>query len=198
MEKLISKYFVQGKTFWLDEYRRDGGYEAARQMFHKFDSKSLIEEVKRSNLRGLGGAGFPCGMKWSFVPQDTGKPVYLVVNADEGEPGTFKDKYILTYVPHLLIEGMILTAYAVGIHKAYIYIRGEYEIPFLKLQNAVEEAYGNGFLGKNIFGTQFDLDIVIHRGAGAYICGEETGLLESLEGKKGYPRLKPPFPAVVG
>ena len=149
-------------------------------------------------MRGLGGAGFSCGVKWSFVPRNTGKPIYLVVNADEGEPGTFKDKYILTYVPHLLIEGMILTAYAVGIHKAYIYIRGEYEIPFLKLQNAVEEAYGNGFLGKNIFGTQFDLDIVIHRGAGAYICGEETGLLESLEGKKGYPRLKPPFPAVVG
>ncbi|MBI4358417.1 MAG: NADH-quinone oxidoreductase subunit NuoF [Candidatus Omnitrophica bacterium] len=155
-------------------------------------------EVKKSNLRGLGGAGFSCGVKWSFVPRGTGKPIYLVVNADEGEPGTFKDKYIMTYVPHLLIEGMILAAYAVGIHKAYIYIRGEYEFPCERLQAAVEEAYEKGYLGKKIFGTDFHLDVVIHRGAGAYICGEETGLLESLEGKKGFPRLKPPFPAVVG
>ncbi len=198
MEKLISKYFVPGKTFSLEEYEKDGGYKAAREVFDRFDSKSLIEEVKRSNLRGLGGAGFPPGIKWSFVPQDTGKPVYLVVNADEGEPGTFKDKYIMRHVPHLLLEGIIIASYANNVHKAYIYIRGEYTQPYLKLKKALEEAYAKGYLGKNIFGKGFDLEIVIHRGAGAYICGEETGLLESLEGKKGHPRLKPPFPAIVG
>ncbi|OGW83350.1 MAG: NADH oxidoreductase (quinone) subunit F [Omnitrophica bacterium GWA2_52_8] len=198
MEKLISKYFVGGESFGLDAYEKDGGYGAARLIFDKFDAKGLIEEVKKSNLRGLGGAGFPTGMKWSFVPQNTGKPVYLVVNADEGEPGTFKDKYILWHVPHLLIEGMIIAAYANNVHKAYVYIRGEYTEPYRKFQQAVDDAYARGYLGKNIFGKKYDLEIVVHRGAGAYICGEETGLLESLEGKKGFPRLKPPFPAVVG
>src|SRR3989338_11627237 len=173
MEKVISKYFVPGKTFTLQEYLADGGYKAARQSLEKMDPKAVVEEVKKSNLRGLGGAGFPTGMKWSFVPQNTGKPVYLVVNADEGEPGTFKDKYIMTHVPHLLIEGMIIASWAVGIHKAFIYIRGEYELPYLKLKRAVEEAYEKRFLGKKIFGSAFDLDVVIHRGAGAYICGEE-------------------------
>lgn len=197
-EKMISKYFVPGKTYSLEEYLADGGYEAVETVFEKFDSKSLIEEVKKSNLRGLGGAGFPPGIKWSFVPQDTGKPVYLVVNADEGEPGTFKDKYIMRHVPHLLLEGIMIAAYANNVHKAFIYIRGEYTEPYRKLVNAVEEAYKKGFLGKKIFGKDFDLDVVVHRGAGAYICGEETGLLESLEGKKGQPRLKPPFPAIVG
>ena len=198
MERLISKYFVPNKTFFLDDYTADGGYTAARAAFEKFDPKGLIEEVKRSNLRGLGGAGFSCGMKWSFVPQNTGKPVYLVVNADEGEPGTFKDRYILEHAPHLLIEGIVMAAYANNVHKAYIYIRGEYVKPYQILKRAVEEAYAKNFLGPNIFGKGFDLEVVIHRGAGAYICGEETGLLESLEGKKGFPRLKPPFPAVVG
>jgi NADH-quinone oxidoreductase subunit F len=198
MEKLISKYFIPGKTFTIDEYIADGGYNAARDVFSKFDPKGLIEEVKKSNLRGLGGAGFPCGMKWSFIPQNTGKPVYLTVNADEGEPGTFKDKYIMTHVPHLLLEGMIIASYANNVHKAYIYIRGEYAESYRALKRALEEAYAKNFLGKKIFGKDFDLEIVIHRGAGAYICGEETGLLESLEGKKGFPRLKPPFPAVVG
>lgn len=198
MEKLISRYFVPGRTFFLDEYEADGGYKAAREMFSRFDSKSLIEEVKKSNLRGLGGAGFPCGMKWSFVPQNTGKPVYLVVNADEGEPGTFKDRYIMEHAPHLLLEGILIAAYANNAHKAYIYIRGEYVLPYQKLKLALEEATAKGYFGKNIFGKKFNLELVIHRGAGAYICGEETGLLESLEGKKGFPRLKPPFPAVVG
>lgn len=198
MEKMLSKYFVTGKTFSMDEYMQDGGYKAAREMFDRFDSKALIEEVKKSNLRGLGGAGFPCGMKWSFVPQNTGKPVYLTVNADEGEPGTFKDKYILTHCPHLLVEGIIIASYATGVHKAFVYIRGEYVEPYQRLVKAVQDAYDRGMLGKNIFGRDFALDIVVHRGAGAYICGEETGLLESLEGKKGFPRLKPPFPAVVG
>ncbi len=198
MEKLISRFFKIPNASSVSVYLEEGGYESARRALKEMKPEQIEAEVKNSNLRGLGGAGFSCGMKWSFVPRNTGKPIYLVVNADEGEPGTFKDKYILTYVPHLLIEGMILTAYAVGIHKAFIYIRGEYEIPYLKLKEAVDEAYGKGFLGENIFGTSFHLDIVIHRGAGAYICGEETGLLESLEGKKGFPRLKPPFPAVVG
>ena len=198
MEKLISKFFEIQKVHALPVYLEEGGYEAAKRALREMKPEEIESEVKRSNLRGLGGAGFSCGMKWSFVPRNMGKPIYLVVNADEGEPGTFKDKYILTHAPHLLLEGMIITSFAVGIHKAYIYIRGEYEVPFLRLQEAVEAAYAKGFLGKNIFGTGFDLDVVIHRGAGAYICGEETGLLESLEGKKGFPRLKPPFPAVVG
>lgn len=198
MEKLISKYFIPGKTFFIDDYLADGGYKTAREMFERFDAKGVIEEVKKSNLRGLGGAGFATGMKWSFVPQNTGKPVYLVVNADEGEPGTFKDRYILMHAPHLLIEGIVIAAFANNVHKAYIYIRGEYVEPTKILKRAVEEAYQKGFLGKNILGKGYELELVIHRGAGAYICGEETGLLESLEGKKGFPRLKPPFPAVVG
>ncbi len=198
MEKLISRFFDLKGAETLSVYHKEGGYQAAKHALSEMKPAEIEEEVKRSNLRGLGGAGFGCGMKWSFVPRNTGKPIYLVVNADEGEPGTFKDKYILTFVPHLLLEGIIIASWVVGIHKAYIYIRGEYELPYLKLKNAVDEAYQKGFLGKDIFGTSFELDVVIHRGAGAYICGEETGLLESLEGKKGFPRLKPPFPAVVG
>lgn len=198
MEKLISKYFVPGKTFWMEDYLEDGGYAAAKKVFTQMEALQAIEEVKKSNLRGLGGAGFPTGIKWSFVPQNTGKPVYLVVNADEGEPGTFKDKYIISHSPHLLIEGMMIAAYANHVHKAFIYIRGEYKEPHRILIKAVKEAYQKGYLGKKIFGKDYALDIVVHRGAGAYICGEETGLLESLEGKKGQPRLKPPFPAVVG
>ncbi len=198
MEKLISKYFVPGKTWSLDEYEKDGGYQAIRSAFDKWDPKGVIEQVKKSNLRGLGGAGFPCGMKWSFVPQDTGKPVYLVVNADEGEPGTFKDKYIMRHCPHLLLEGIMIASYANNVHKAFIYIRGEYVEPYEKLKQAIAEARAKNYIGKKIFGKEFDLEIILHRGAGAYICGEETGLLESLEGKKGFPRLKPPFPAVVG
>lgn len=197
MEKLISKFFIPGKTFSLDEYEKEGGYQGIRKAMG-MDYKAVVEEVKKSNLRGLGGAGFPCGMKWSFVPQNTGKPVYLVVNADEGEPGTFKDKYIIYHVPHLLLEGIMIASYANNVHKAFIYIRGEYVEHHAKLVEAIEEAKAKGYLGKNIFGKGYDLEIVVHRGAGAYICGEETGLLESLEGKKGFPRLKPPFPAVVG
>jgi NADH-quinone oxidoreductase subunit F len=198
MEKLISRFFTIKEAHTLNGYLREDGYHAIQKAIKEMDPPAIEAEVKKSNLRGLGGAGFSCAMKWSFVPRNTGKPIYLVVNADEGEPGTFKDKYILTYAPHLLLEGMMIASYAVGIHKAYIYIRGEYEIPFLNLQNAVREAYEKGYLGKGIFGSSFDLDVVVHRGAGAYICGEETGLLESLEGKKGQPRLKPPFPAIVG
>lgn len=197
-KKLISKFFERGQTYPLEDYLREGGYEAARGVFEKFTPDNVIEEVKKSNLRGLGGAGFSTGMKWSFVPKNTGKPIYLVVNADEGEPGTFKDRYILSFAPHLVLEGMMIASYANNIHKAFIYLRGEYEEPFRILLKAIEEAKAKGFLGKHIFGKNFDLEVVVHRGAGAYIAGEETGMLESLEGKKAFPRLKPPFPAVSG
>ncbi len=197
-EPLISKFFHMKESHKLDTYLEHHGYEAAKKVLAEMKPDDLIEAVKKSNLRGLGGAGFSVGMKWSFVPKETSKPKYLVVNADEGEPGTFKDKYILVKSPHLLIEGMILASFAVGIHKAFVYIRKEYQLPFERLKAAVDEAYAKGLLGKNIMGTGFDLDIVIHRGAGAYICGEESALLESLEGKKGFPRLRPPFPAIAG
>jgi NADH-quinone oxidoreductase subunit F len=158
----------------------------------------VIDEVTSANLRGLGGAGFPAGRKWSFVPKDSQQPKYLVVNADEGEPGTFKDRYLMERDPHALLEGMIIAAYAIGSHKAYVYIRGEYYRSADRLQRAIDEAVSQGWLGTDIQGTGFDLDVVIHRGAGAYICGEETALLTSLEGGKGFPRLKPPFPAISG
>ncbi len=138
MEKILSEFFIPEKTFWIDEYEKTGGYEQARTVFDRFTREALIEEVKKSNLRGLGGAGFPCGMKWSFVAQNTGKPVYLAVNADEGEPGTFKDKYIIRHVPHALLEGIIIAAYANNVHKAYVYIRGEYSGPADILDRAVE------------------------------------------------------------
>lgn len=194
----ISSFFTRGRTYFLEDYLKEGGYESARRVFGEMTPKAVVEAVKKSNLRGLGGAGFPAGMKWSFVPKNTGKPIYLVVNADEGEPGTFKDRYILTSAPHLLLEGILIASYANQVHKAYVYLRGEYEEPYQILVKAVEEAEEKKFLGKNIFGKNFELEVVVHRGAGAYIAGEETGLLESLEGKKAFPRLKPPFPAVVG
>jgi NADH-quinone oxidoreductase subunit F len=197
-EIFLSKYFKLANSHTLDAYLSHGGYGAARKVFDLMKPADVIDEVKKSNLRGLGGAGFPTGLKWSFIPKDSPKPVYLVVNADESEPGTFKDKYIMTYDPHQLLEGMIIASYAVGAHKAFIYIRKEYDLPFRRLIGAVQEAYAQGYLGKDIMQLGFDLDVVVHRGAGAYICGEETGLLESLEGKKGFPRLKPPFPATVG
>lgn len=174
-----------------------GGYEAIQKTL-QMDPLQVIEEVKRSGLRGRGGAGFPTGMKWGFVPRDTGKPVYLINNADESEPGTFKDRVLLEHDPHLIIEGMLIAAWALQSHWSCIYVRGEYSFSYVRMQRAVEEAYAAGILGANVLGTDFRHDIVVHRGAGAYICGEETGLIESLEGKKGQPRLKPPFPAVVG
>jgi NADH-quinone oxidoreductase subunit F len=183
---------------WWDSYVADGGYLATRQALLSMTPAQVIDEISRANLRGLGGAGFPTGKKWSFIPKANPKPRYLVVNADEGEPGTFKDRYILERDPHALLEGMIIAAYAIGSHKAYVYIRGEYYRSARRFGRAVKEAYARGWLGKNIQGSGFDLDVVIHRGAGAYICGEETALLTSLEGGKGFPRLKPPFPAVSG
>lgn len=159
---------------------------------------SVMEEVKKSGLRGRGGAGFPAGMKWSFLDRKSEKPRYLVCNADESEPGTFKDRYLMEKLPHLLIEGMITSSFALGAKASYIYIRGEYMYIVRILEKAIEEAYAAGFLGKNILGTEYSLDLYVHPGAGAYICGEETALLESLEGKRGLPRLKPPFPAIAG
>lgn len=181
----------------LAGYESRGGYKNARRALG-MDPLKIIDEVKASGLRGRGGAGFPTGTKWSFVPRNTGKPVYLLNNADESEPGTFKDRLLMENDPHLVIEGMIISCWALQSNWAAIYIRGEYAFPYVRLQAAVKEAYAKGYLGKGIFGSAFNLDIVVHRGAGAYICGEETGLIESLEGKKGQPRLKPPFPAVVG
>lgn len=184
-------------TSW-ERYIADGGYLAAKHALLSMTPEQIVDEVSRANLRGLGGAGFPTGKKWSFIPKASPKPRYLVVNADEGEPGTFKDRYILERDPHALLEGMVIAAYAIGSHKAYVYIRGEYFQAARRFGRAVQDAYTRGWLGRNIQDSGFDLDVVIHRGAGAYICGEETALLTSLEGGKGFPRLKPPFPAVSG
>ncbi|MDA2932908.1 NADH-quinone oxidoreductase subunit NuoF [Acidobacteria bacterium AH-259-D05] len=195
---VLSTRFKDPQGTWLKDYVADGGYLAARKALTSMTPEQVIDEVSKANLRGLGGAGFPAGRKWSFIPKETTQPKYLVANADEGEPGTFKDRYIMERDPHALIEGMIIAAYAIGSYKAYVYIRGEYFRSAKRLQRALDESYAEGWLGKNIQGTGFDLDIVIHRGAGAYICGEETALLTSLEGGKGFPRLKPPFPAISG
>jgi NADH-quinone oxidoreductase subunit F len=197
-EKILTRLFGLENVYQIDVYLGAGGYKATRRALTEMKPAEVLDEVKKASLRGRGGAGFPAGVKWSFVPQTLDKPRYLCVNADEGEPGTFKDRYILSHNPHLLIEGTIIASYAVGIQTAFIYIRGEYEAIAQRLEQAIDEAYAKGYLGPNILGTRFDLGLYVHRGAGAYICGEETALLESLEGKRGHPRLKPPFPASVG
>ena len=190
-----------GRRDWkidIDTYLRDGGYEQLKKAL-KMSRSDIVNEVKNSGLRGRGGAGFPCGVKWSFIKADEKKPVYLICNADESEPGTFKDRYIIQEDPHQLLEGILISCFATNAHTAYIYIRGEFPKGAKILEHAVEEARAHKFLGKNILGSGFDVDVHIHRGAGAYICGEETGLIESLEGKRAYPRIKPPyFPAVLG
>ncbi len=196
-ELILTRNFHLPESHTLRVYRETGGYEGLRNVL-AMPPATIIETVKKSNLRGLGGAGFPTGVKWGFIPKGHASPVYLVINADEGEPGTFKDRYLLERDPHALIEGMIISAYAIGSHLAFVYIRGEYVHPWRVFSAAVQEAYAAGLLGKNILGSGFDLDVVVHRGAGAYICGEETGLISSLEGKKGWPKLKPPFPAIRG
>lgn len=196
-EPQLTKKFGIANSNRLEVARQHGAYSSLKKLF-AMKPTDLIEEVKKSNLKGRGGAGFPTGMKWSFVPQNTGKPVYLCINADESEPGTFTDRYIIENDPHLLIEGIICGAWAIQCHTAYIYIRGEYANQVKILDAALAEARAAGLVGKNIQGSGFDLEIWTHRGAGAYICGEETGLIESLEGKKGQPRIKPPFPAVEG
>ena len=182
MEKIVTRNFDNPNSHRLDSYVKAKGYEALRKALTSMTPVQVIDEVKKSNLRGLGGAGFPTGTKWSFIPAANPKPKYLVVNGDEGEPGTFKDKYIFERDPHAFLEGVLITCYAIGSHKAYVYIRGEYIKSITILQAAIDEAYKNNFLGKNILGTDYHLDVVIHQGAGAYICGEETALLESLEG----------------
>ena len=196
--KILSNYFGVDKAWTYDFYVGHGGYETAKKVLSSMEPDAITEEVKASGLRGRGGAGFPTGLKWSFLAKPEGKPRYLCINADESEPGTFKDRQIMEWDPHMLIEGMIISSFALGVHTAFVYIRGEFHLPEVHLSQAVEECYAKGVLGKDVLGTGFQLDIVVHRGAGAYICGEETALLESLEGKRGYPRLKPPFPAVEG
>ncbi len=197
-ERFLSTRFNTTEFQDLGAYRKAGGYETAKKAITAMTPAQIIDVVKASNLRGLGGAGFPAGMKWSFIPKDNPNPRYLVVNADEGEPGTFKDRYLMVHDPHRLIEGMMIASFAIGAHKAYIYIRGEYIRPADILDKAIAQARAAGVLGPKCLGSDYALEIVVFRGAGAYICGEETALLESLEGKKGQPRLKPPFPAVIG
>jgi NADH-quinone oxidoreductase subunit F len=189
-ETVLMRNFSNPDSHTLTAYRAAGGY-AAWDRAREMEPAAITEEVKKANLRGLGGAGFPTGAKWSFIPKNHTGPVYLVVNADEGEPGTFKDRYLLERDPHALLEGMLIAARAIRSDKGFIYIRGEYVQPWRRFSAAVKEAYDAGLLGRGF-------DVVVHRGAGAYICGEETGLLSSLEGKKGWPKIKPPFPAIKG
>lgn len=197
-ETLFIQHFGKEAARSLDYFKKEmTGYTAAKKALG-MSQDDIINQVKASNLRGRGGAGFPTGVKWGFIPKQSNKPKYLVCNADESEPGTFKDRDIMRYTPHLLIEGMVIGGYAIGSNVGYIYIRGEYVREARLLNEAIEEAYRNGYLGKNILGSGFDFDLTVHRGAGAYICGEETGLLNSLEGKRGEPRVKPPFPAQAG
>lgn len=194
---LIGNAHIEGIERY-DVYRQHGGYRSVEKALKTMSPDQVVEEVKKSGLRGRGGAGFPTGMKWSFLAKPEGVPRYLLCNADESEPGTFKDRFLMEKIPHLLVEGMIVSSFALGAKKSFIYIRGEYMWIVDILEKAIAEAYNNGWLGKNIQGSGFDLDLHVSPGAGAYICGEETALIESLEGKRGNPRIKPPFPAVKG
>ena len=196
--KVLTKNIDVPNLQQIDVYESLGGYKNLAKALKEYTPDSIVDIVKKSGLRGRGGAGFPTGMKWGFVPKDSGKPIYLCVNADESEPGTFKDRLIIEKDPHQLIEGIVISAYALDCHRAFIYIRGEFAYGAAVLNKAIGEALDKGYLGKNILNSGFDLELTVHRGAGAYICGEETALLESIEGKRGHPRLKPPFPAVVG
>ena len=195
---LISKRWGIKDSHKIDVYLQHGGYKALEKSLKELEPAAIIDEVKKSNLRGRGGAGFPTGMKWSFVPKDSPKPKYVLCNADESEPGTCKDRPLMEMDPHQLIEGMVIAGRAIGSYQGFIYIRGEYRYVLDIVDAAIAEAYQHGYLGKNILGSGFDFDLLIHTGAGAYECGEESALMESLEGKRGYPRIKPPFPAVVG
>ncbi|MBF0183656.1 MAG: NADH-quinone oxidoreductase subunit NuoF [Magnetococcales bacterium] len=196
MTKIVYKHIHLENSHTLAVYKSAGGYQALEKAL-TLSGDDIIDEVKRSGIRGRGGAGFPAGLKWSFIPKDD-RAKYLVCNADEGEPGTCKDRDILRYVPHQLIEGMIIAGYAVRAERGYIYIRGEFYREAERVQAAIDEAYAAGYLGDNVMGRGVRFDLAVHRGGGAYVCGEETGLIESLEGKKGQPRLKPPFPANIG
>jgi NADH-quinone oxidoreductase subunit F len=198
MEKLLLRNIDVPDSHMLATYQSRGGYAAWRRVVQSMKPAQLIEEVKASGLRGRGGAGFPTGMKWSFVPRESPKPKYLVCNADESEPGTFKDRLLIEKDPHAIIEGTLIAAFAIQSATAFIYIRGELAFGTKQLERAVGEAYQAGYIGKNILGAGYDLDMIVHRGAGAYICGEETALLSSLEGGRGWPKVKPPFPATHG
>ena len=195
---VISKRWGIENSTNIDVFLQNGGYQALEKALKQMTPESIIDELKKSNLRGRGGAGFPTGMKWSFVPKDSPKAKYVICNADESEPGTCKDRPLMEMDPHQLIEGMVIAGRAIGSHQGFIYIRGEYRYVLDIVQGAITEAYERGYLGKNVLGSGFDYDLLIHTGAGAYECGEESALMESLEGKRGYPRIKPPFPAVVG
>jgi NADH-quinone oxidoreductase subunit F len=198
MEKLLLRNIDIPDSHTLAVYRSRGGYRSWEEVVKNIRPEQLIEEIKASGLRGRGGAGFPTGMKWSFVPKDSPKPKYMVCNADESEPGTFKDRLLIEKDPHAVIEGTLVAAYAIQSHTAFIYIRGELAFGAGVLEQAVDEARQSGYIGKNTMGSGYDLDVIVHRGAGAYICGEETALLSSLEGARGWPKVKPPFPATHG
>lgn len=195
--KLLSEHYDKDEFIAIEGYKKLGGYEPLAKALKSLKPQEIIDMVKDSGLRGRGGAGFPTGVKWGFLPQN-GEDRYLLCNADEGEPGTFKDRIMMERAPHQLIEGMIISGFAINSHKGYIYIRGEYHHIYKLLEKAIKEAYDAGYLGKNILGSGFDFDLDVYTGAGAYICGEETGMISSLEGLKGQPKLKPPFPAVQG
>ena len=193
----LSHSYDKPDSFTLAQYEANGGYKSARKVLD-MPREKVIEEAKAAHIRGRGGAGFDCGLKWSFMPKESKKPHYLVVNADEGEPGTFKDRTIMERNPHALVEGCIIGAYAIGAHAAYIYVRDELHLSKMRLWDAIRDAKAKGYLGKSPFGKNYEVEVYVHTGAGAYICGEETALLNSLEGRRGEPRLKPPFPAQVG
>ena len=197
-EPVLTKNIGKPDSWTIEVYEAGGGYQSLRKALTSMTPDEVTDEVKKSGLRGRGGAGFPTGMKWTFMPKQSPRPKYLLCNADESEPGTFKDRVIIERDPHLLLEGCLISSYAMGAGHCFIYIRGEYVFGARVLEKAIAEAYAKGYAGKNILGRGFDCELTLHRGAGAYICGEETSLMESLEGKRGYPRLKPPFPATHG
>lgn len=196
--RILLEHLGAADLLKVEGYRAKGGYASLEKALKEMSPEDIVSEVKASNLQGRGGAAFPTGMKWSFIPKNTDKPIYLCCNADESEPGTCKDRVIIDENPHLLLEGILISCFAINSHKAYIYIRGEFHRGAEILSMAIEDARREGLIGENILGSGFDCDIEVYRGAGAYICGEETGLLTSLEGEKGYPRNKPPFPAISG
>jgi NADH-quinone oxidoreductase subunit F len=198
MEKILLKNVDIPNSDTIEVYLERGGYQAARKALTEMTPQEITDEVKTSGLRGRGGAGFPTGLKWSFMPQEAEGPKFLCVNADEGEPGTFKDRLLVEGDPHQVLEGIIIASYALDVHQAFVYFRGEFSQPIKLWTKAVSDAYDRGLLGENILGTDFNLDVSPYRGAGAYICGEETALMESVEGKRGEPRLKPPFPTERG
>jgi NADH-quinone oxidoreductase subunit F len=197
-EKILFKYIDQPEQYKIDTYIKNGGYQATSKVLKELSPEQVIEIVKKSGLRGRGGAGFPTGLKWGFVPKDSPKNRFLLCNADEGEPGTFKDRELMAKNPHQLLEGIIIGSYAIGAHLSFIYIRGEFVFEAKRLEEAIDEAQSKGFLGKNIMASGYDLDIKVYRGGGAYICGEETSLLSSIEGVRPLVRLRPPYPAISG